>query len=399
MFGKGTLIMIAAFGILFAFINSTRFRSMVEVSGQAANYQYETLSRKAAKTGYAIALQAMSDGSESGLVEGILPDGKYRTVLSSAGARYRIESQGRMHDTRSMPLVWTIRAEYERLPNGTPDDVPPFMDYVLMSQGDLELAGSPDIDLSANPYSNAVNANVHTNSSLKISGNKVRISGFGTYVGTASSNPADALTTSFSPTVNEFERPEVGQVEEITIPEFTVANYLDNVQVDQVSGPVTLSGDYNFGGTRENPHVWHVQGDLEATGGVTISGYVMFLVEGNISMTGNVSAGMDTAELTESTMAFYSAGDISFHGTVDIYGQFFADGNFEVNGTPTLYGSVTTRGSAVLKGTPNLNYVKASPALTQIWNDDALGLYRLLSYHEAKERIAEDKVDLFAGDL
>ncbi|NNE47558.1 MAG: hypothetical protein HKN37_12965 [Rhodothermales bacterium] len=394
MAGKGLLIMIAAFGISFAFYSSSRFRSMVEVQGQAADYQYQTLARDAAKTGFSRARQAMSMGIESTVMTADLTDGTYRSVLSSAGTRFRIESQGRLNDTRAMPVVWKIYAEYERLPKSTPTTVPPFMEYALLAKNDLELTGSPDVQLAA--FGDAQNANIHTNNTLKITGNNVNVGGFGTFVEGATANPADALATSFSPVENELERESVHQVEEITIPLFDASAYIATAGVDQMSaGDITLSGAYDLGGTREDPFVWYIDGNLDATGGTTIDGYVMFLVNGDIDISGNMQAGMSTLDQGESTMAFYSSGSISFSGTVDIYGQFFANGNFEVKGTPSVYGTVTTGGSASLTGTPNLSYVQASPALTDIWNDDDPERFRLLSYHEARDRIPEDKVDLY----
>ncbi|MDX1740949.1 MAG: hypothetical protein R3178_06630, partial [Rhodothermales bacterium] len=233
MLGKGLLIMIAAFGISFAFYSSTRYRSMVEVRGQAADYQYEALARDAAETGFSRARLAMLQDIESTVMSASLPDGMYRSVVSTAGARVRIESQGRFADTRSMPVIWKIYAEYERLPKGDDDSVPPFMDYALMAQGDLVLKGSPSIDLSA--YGTAENANIHTNNTLEISGSNVNVAGFGTYVDGVSANPVSALETSFTPVKNELNRDGVHPVAEITIPDFDASAYLATAGVDQMS--------------------------------------------------------------------------------------------------------------------------------------------------------------------
>jgi hypothetical protein len=386
--------MIAAFGISFTYYSSTRYRSMVEVRGQAADYQYESLARDAAETGFSRARLAMLQDIKSTVMSGTLPDGTYRSVVSAAGARVRIESQGRLRDTRSMPVVWKIFAEYVRLPKGDDESVPPFMDYALIAQGDLELQGSPSVELAA--FSAATNANIHTNSSLKITGGNVSVAGFGTYVDNVSANPVSALDTSFGPVDNEMNRAGVHPVAEITIPDFDASAYIGSAGIDQMSpGDVTLSGELDFGGTREDPYVWYVDGNLTATGGTSIEGYVMFLVDGNIDVSGNLEAGTSTLNAGESTMAFYASGNIVFDGTIDIFGQFFADGNFEVYGTPTVYGTVTTGGTASLIGTPNLHYVQASPALTEIWTDGDPARYQLLSYYESRDRLPEDKLDLF----
>lgn len=394
MLGKGLLIMIAAFGISFAFYSSARYRSMVEVRGQAADYQYEALARDAAESGFSRARLAMFRGIKSTVMTADLPDGTYRSVVSTAGARVRIESQGRLTDTRSMPVVWKIYAEYERLPKGDETALPPFMEYALMAQGNLELKGSPTVELAA--FAQSTNANIHTNNSLAITGGNVNVAGFGTFVNNVSANPVSAMETSFSPVDNELQRDGVHQVAEITIPQFDASAYMSTVEIDQITaGSVTLTGDYALGGTRDNPYVWYVGGDLTATGGTVLDGYAMFLVDGNIDISGNLEAGTSTLGAGESTMAFYASGNIQFNGTVDILGQFFADGDFVVQGTPTVYGTVTTGGTAKLVGTPNLNYVQASPALTTIWSDGDPNRFRLFSYHEARDRVAEDKVDLY----
>jgi hypothetical protein len=191
-------------------------------------------------------------------------------------------------------------------------------------------------------------------------------------------------------------RDGVHQVSEITIPEFDASDYMASSEIDQInSGDLVLSGDYSFGGTRENPYVWYVDGDLSATGGTTIDGYVVFLVDGNIEVTGNLQAGQSNLDSGESTMAFYASGSIEFNGTIDIFGQFFADGDFIVEGTPSVYGTVTTGGTAKLIGTPNLHFVEASPVLTEIWTDDNPMMFKLLSYYEARDRLPEDKLDLY----
>jgi predicted acyltransferase (DUF342 family) len=105
-------------------------------------------------------------------------------------------------------------------------------------------------------------------------------------------------------------------------------------------------------------------------GNTEIAGYALVLVNGNITLTGNVVAGESGfSGPDESSIAFYSTGDITLGGNVTIYGQMYANGNLIMHGTPKVYGSLTTAGTALLSGTPKIYYRRASPGLTTIWQD------------------------------
>jgi hypothetical protein len=150
------------------------------------------------------------------------------------------------------------------------------------------------------------------------------------------------------------------------------------VAVDETSGDnVMISGNLDLGGTREDPYIWHVRGNLTASGGSSVSGYVMFVVDGDITINGSIVAGESGGE---STIALYAGDDVRLNGNVQIHGQIYADGDVTFNGTPDVYGSVASRSSAVLNGNPGIHYRPASPALTTIFTDDS-GLL-LISYYE-----------------
>jgi hypothetical protein len=86
------------------------------------------------------------------------------------------------------------------------DGLPQFFTYALLMEGPLTLSGN--MTVVGRP---TLNADVHTNSSIFVEGRN-EVQGFGTYVTTATANPARRLLTTFDPSVNPDNHPTVQQV-------------------------------------------------------------------------------------------------------------------------------------------------------------------------------------------
>jgi hypothetical protein len=258
------------------------------------------------------------------------------------------------------------------------------MDYALLTEEDLNLSGNILGEIYVTGDARAtLNANMHTNSYLRISGNSASVIGFGTYTMGGSASPSKALQGTFDPNYNPGGEASAQQAPYVDIPDFDLATYLNSITVDETSSNVTLSGNNDLGGTREDPYIWHITGDLSALGGAQVSGYVMFLVEGNVEITGNLIAGASGYNgPDESNIAIYTGGNMILGGNVDIYGQIYAEGDILFQGTPSIYGSITNKGSVTLSGTPNIYYRSASPALTTIWQDAGPISIHLVAYSE-----------------
>jgi hypothetical protein len=102
-----------------------------------------------------------------------------------------------------------------------------------------------------------------------------------------------------------------------------------------------------------------------------LSGYVMFVVEGDVEFTGNfTNTGSGGSEEAESAMAIYAAGNVAILGTVNIEAQILAGGEFTTSkGTPTITGSIVSNGRADLNGTSRIIYRPPSTALSTPWID------------------------------
>ena len=353
-----------------------------------STHQREILSRNAALAGYNLAKQALAESFDTVTpsLSGTYAGSDYSvTITKTAGAIARVVSTGTSLDPEGKEVTFTVDANIEKeVITQIADEAPPFMRYAVTTDEDLYLNGNILLDLFVDGNAeNTLNANMHTNGNLGISGNAATVRGFGTYADAAWASPSTALFNTFDPYYNPTDDPVVQRVPEVDIPEFDIPEFLSKTTVDQTTtGNVTLSGSYSLGGTRENPYVWYVDGDVTSSGGATIDGYVMFIVNGDVTISGNVMAGNVVQEGDESSIGIYASGHVKLGGNSKIYGQIYAGSSVSVfHGTPRIFGNIASKGAVTLSGTPKVYYRVPSPALTTIFEDPQVQL-KLVSYSE-----------------
>ncbi|NND71647.1 MAG: hypothetical protein HKN43_08710 [Rhodothermales bacterium] len=381
--GKGVALLVAALGLSGIFYANNARQSSRDTGQKVATHQYGILAREAALTGYNRAKQALSEGDLNDIT-GSYERGNYGVQFVNNGSLTKITSIGYMLDGRGETVTYQISAEYKLVTGAMSETAPPHMNYALLTEEDLNINGAFVTEVLVTGEAGAeLNANMHTNGNLHIDGNKASVEGFGTYVGSGSSNPNKALQGTFEPNYNPTSLDGAYQAGRVDIPVFDSALYTSEVAVDATTvGDVILSGDYDLGGTREDPYIWHVTGNVSSTGGTTLDGYVMFIVDGEVSLTGNVEMGdPGYSGPDESSVAFYAGGDVELGGNSEIYGQIYTSGDVLLHGTPEVYGSITTSGTATLSGTPDIYFRESSPALTTIWQSTE-DSYRLVAYNE-----------------
>lgn len=385
--GKTALLAIVAFGTLAAYHSINTNRGVAATETELAEHQVKVLSRNASLTGYQQARQALAEdflGAPS-TMEGIFEGTPYGVKITRSGNVSDVLASGVARDAGGQMIPHHVMASIEREAIiSVAEEAPPFMNYALLTERDLSLDGNVLGEVYVvGDESNQLNANMHTNGSLYISGNSVDVRGFGSYVNSGSGNPSGALTGSFHPYYNPTGAPTAARATRVEIPAFDSALFTSKVTVDQASSSASLSGTFSPGGTREDPYVWHVTGDLTVTGNTVIDGYVLILVDGSIDLRGNVEVGSSGyGGADESSIALYARDNITFRGNTRTFGQIYVGGDFVVaSGTPRIYGSITSLGGAVLSGTPKIYYREASPALTTIFQDPEYRL-TLLSYKE-----------------
>ncbi len=387
--GKAALILIAAFAVAGAYYSAGSKQNIQGTEERVAERQFYILAQNAARTGYDRAKQQLIEkwdqmSAVTGKQDGI----DYKVVIATAspitsGATARqIEATGMVTNSQGKKIEARIVALVERTMAVEEKPVPAFMQYGLFVEKDLNINGNFLATVFAQGDAGRVlNANMHTNSSLSVKGNSAQVKGFGTYVGSGSGK----LGNTFVPNYNPAHEPSTKKVSRIDIPAFDITKFGANTGIDLVkNGDYNMSGALNLGGTREDPYVIHVKGNLNGNGNTVVNGYVLFIVEGNIDFKGNASVGNSGyTGADESSMAFYAKGNIDFGGNTVTYGQIYADGDVRFHGTPRIFGSITTRGEAKFSGTPDIYYRAASPWLTQNWQPlKAQTIYRLAAYSE-----------------
>ncbi len=386
--GKALALAAVAFISLGTYYGAQRSASEIETRRRVSNGQYETLARNAALAGLNVVKQQISASVWSGKnVRGRHQDGDYTTSVTVHGAkRATIESVGTIRNAGRMSENYAIRVLMERRLQ-LPDNPPKFMQYAIATDSDIEFKGNVDVVIASDVAAD-MNANVHTNGELTIAGSSVDINGFGSYAGGASGIHLD---TTFDPNYNPTSLPTHYDSDPIPIPEFTDVDYLSavdafgNPMVDNsTSGTTELAGSYDFGGTREDPYVWHIDGDLKITGDTQIDGYVHFVVDGNVELKGDLVAGDSGYDGgTESSIGVTSKGNIKLSGDRTVDAQMFAGGDLSTGkGTPTLRGSLAAKGKLILAGTPNILFKSASSGLTQFWQNDFKFSYHVTGYNE-----------------
>lgn len=386
--GKAAILVIVAavaLGSVYAYGAKEKAQ---KAEGRLSTHQFEILSRNAALAGYNRAKQELAEHFDSSpnSISGTYAGSSYAVSIAKSGSVANVVSTGTSQTPGGGEVTFVVEAAIEKDVVATiAEEAPPFMRYALLTEEDLMIDGNilSDLYVDGNEE-NTLNANMHTNGSLGVDGNAAVVKGFGTYVNSAWGNPSQALTNTFEPYYNPTDAPVTQRVPAVEVPPFDVAEFVSKIEVDETSaGDVNLNGTYDLGGTREDPYVWHVDGNLDVSGGTKLLGYIMFIVSGDASFSGNVEAGesgYDGAD--ESSIAYYSAGGITLSGSAKVYGQIFAGTNVAFSkGSARVYGSVATKSSATLEGTPKIFYREPSPALTTIFGDPEIH-FNLISYSE-----------------
>lgn len=361
-------ILVAVMAVVGANYSMNSRVSVHDSSTAISNAQYQVLARNAALTGFERMKQHLSTSFSSTNLTGTVDGIAYSTTVKVAGDVARITSIGNYRGPRSGDQeTYIIKSEFTRTAGtASKAELPAYMNYALLAEDDLRLSGNAGAAYiySSGAGSSELNANFHTNGDLTVNGKgNARMQGFGTYVGSASGNHRN---TKFQPNYNPNGESHTYRAGSVDIPEIDIAAITSQWIPDYTINNGSVSGIQTFVGTRDKPAIVHVPGNLDISG--MISGYVVFLVDGDVTVSGNTTVGTSGyLGSDESSVAVYASGDFDMSGGADFWGQVRVNGDFTMGGNARLYGSATSRGSAWLHGTPDIYYREASNALTQVF--------------------------------
>lgn len=385
--GKMILILVIGSGIIASVITYNMLESSNQMLSNAISEHDLTQARLNAESSFELAIKHIlqdtnftnkpsinykrGDGSFTIVTTNSkLPDGPNAGMSSVR----QINAIGRVND-KTVTVKSTILLQMGS--GGTTMVPPPFLRYGIISDQTITMNGGILIRDDNNPL---INANVHTNSNFQMNGNN-SITGFLTYVGTAHSNPAGRLNTSFTPNVNPNNSPVHSKTSPVNIPSFDPDMFISKA-THIYPGNLSLSGNRTLG-TKENPHIIYVAGDLTISGNIT--GYAAFIVRGNININGNVT--ISTQDPTGNNLGLYTRQNINVNGNVTLRAQVFANQNINLGGNSRVYGSVTAKGTINFNGNVSIYYREPTPELTHpFWpqqgNTVAPKRPKLLAYYE-----------------
>lgn len=235
-------------------------------------------------------------------------------------------------------------------------DLPDFMKSAATSSGKLKLSGNSKIIDAGDP---TLNTDIYVKD-VELSNNSL-IEGFVNY-----SSSFSGKTSSVKPNSNPTGLPTTKNISSIPeVPDFKAEDYKSKASVKYNSN-LTIKNNTITLGTKAKPVIIYVEGNLYIQANAKINGYGVFIVKGNVEMSGNATFGSNDPD--KSSLGFYSEGNIKTSGNATYYGQMFAKGNVEMSGNSSVIGNVAAKGNIEMSGNNQIRYKQAATSLTEeVW--------------------------------
>ena len=385
--GRMLLILVLGGGMLFSVANLNINTSNVAMATNAY-VEYQTAQAKDyARSGVEIGIKNLSiDTAYTGTTCKQLMGGTVTITVQNTTSQFYNGPNMSLSSARLITAVSQVGSQVDtvrtviQLPTSSSNPiVPPFLNYALATGGSITMNGNVTIRDDDNSQ---WNANIHTNNNFQMNGNN-SIKGFLTYVGNALSNPSSRLNTNIVPNQNPNNLVSHSQGPAVTIPQFNPDTYKNEAGLTYQSN-ATLKGNITLG-SKANPEIIYVNGDLNLNGNTTLTGYGIFIVKGNILVNGNVT--IKEQDENGSNVGLYCTGDLNANGNVNINAQILTGGNANLNGNVKVYGNITSAGVVNFNGNNTIYYKPANAALTQpFWpqNNNSATTTRpsIISYYE-----------------
>jgi hypothetical protein len=296
--------------------------------------------------GYKAASQSNGDLSVSiERTQAMFPDGPNANLTNARLVTSTATFLGRSYTVRSVIQITSS------------ESIPPALRYALLTNGNLELTGNLNVHDDNNT---SWNADIHTNSAMVLKGNNT-VTGYGTYFSGIESSPSKNADNTFKPNVS-MGGPVHHTAPKVPLPEIDPTKWAA-LATRIFTGNQTLSGNMTLG-TKENPEIWYFPGDVHMSG--TITGYGVFLVKGNLFMTGNCS--LTTMDPSGNSLGIVVGGDTEVHGNVSVAANILTKGNYLSTGNCTVTGSIVAGGESDMRGNVEIRYRPPLAKLTsKIW--------------------------------
>lgn len=374
--GKMLLLLVVGMGIIASISMMQLNRSNLNASDNAVEDFEINQARNLARSGveYAISQLAQDSTWSGGYTNSDVSGGSLTVDVERTRAMYPNGPDAGLNNARLvtatgtiLDVPFTIRAIVE-----IPSEYirPPGLGYGIFSDQSMDLSGNVSVSDYNNPR---LNSNVHTNSNLTFGGS-TSVKGYGTYSVDCPSGSTDAVKY-FQPNVDK-GGDVVRQSAPVAIPEIDPTRW-ESIATRKFYSSTKINGSMSLG-TRENPEIIYVRGNLDLNGQMT--GYGVFLVTGDITINGGAS--VTNLDPSGNNLGIVVGGNAKINGTSDIMATLLIKGDAKITGTTRIVGSIIAEGSIDFGGTADILY---NPLLDnvakKVWKQEA-GRPRIVSYFE-----------------
>lgn len=356
--GRLALFLVAAALLGSAIAHRSAQQNIIEGERQLHAYTNKAIARIIAQTGLAEAehnyyqnFKLLGSYAGPSALSGKYQGGTYSIQIDDSGPITSLRVVGQYEDEH-----YTIERLYDE---NSASGLPAFMSSAVTCERDISVT-APLTLRSADP---TANANLVANRKIKILQPSL-VEGFA-FHGDALNLYTDTESDIFQPNDNTQSEPLARQISPVNIPPFNAADHAGIATVTSdtnldLSGAVTL-------GTKENPAIWYVDGNLHISGPTTFTGYGIFLVTGDVHFLDSITFSNADAR---STFGLYANKDIHINApNLNLGGQWFTNRKFVFNHETNFEGTLASRGGdCIFNRDATITYVPASTALTTpIW--------------------------------
>ena len=378
--GRMLLFLVIGFGALFMIFNLNNIKEDKEMTSNAYNNFDYVNAKNIAAAGIELAFSKLTkDANWTGVKNLKFDQGVLNIIVTSTKSKYpdgpdmgltsakQINSQGAVGTQ-----VKVIKTVINLAGNSS---IPQFLSYAMLSGKDLILNGNMTITDDGN---NNWNSDVHANGTIILNGNNNLVNGFGTFSGSPSpiNNNADIKT--FIPNQNPDGDPVYQQTAPVKLPNFKAEDYKKYATIIE-SGNKIIDKNTSLG-SKDNPVIYYVNGDLTVRAGITFTGYGIFVVKGNVKAEGNLL--ISSPDKSANNLAIYAEGEVHIDNQSTIYAQIISNGNLIFNGNTVLHGLACSTAGIILNGSNNNIYYRPSGANLASIFQTSTGKPVILSYYE-----------------
>lgn len=374
--GKMLILLVVGMGLVISYSAMQLNRSNLNANATAVNDYEINQARNLARSGVEYVVSKLAEDSTwmTGYSNDHVSGGTLSVSIERTRAMYPGGPDAGLNNARLVTSTGTIldQAFTIRTIVEIPSEYirPPGLGYGILSDKSMDLTGNVSIADYNNP---TLNADIHTNQNLSFGGSST-VSGYGTYSNEVTSNP-DGAAAVFQPNVNT-GGDLVSNAPPVAIPEIDPSKWA-SLATRKFYSNTTINSNFALG-TKENPEIVYVRGDLRLNGQMT--GYGVFLVTGDLIINGGAT--VSAIDPTGNNLGIIVGGDAKINGVSEINANILIKGDAKINGTTTIVGSVMAEGEIDFAGTANIYYNPLNDAVAKkVFKQDA-GRPKVVSYFE-----------------